>query len=80
MSVGIRWRTIANGKSLNGGSTFWAQLEELFGTGPIVLHESSVDQLRAFRVGLRDASEKKAVDDLIAALETHGEIEVFATY
>jgi hypothetical protein len=79
MSVNIYYRTIKKGKDLEEGapSSFIQMFEGAFAL-PAVLTKENIEVLNGMRIG--SEHHKETLEKIIEAIDTHGEIEVYAEY
>ncbi len=81
MSANLYWSPIRKGTDLpvNAPSSFMAALEDAMGhEGPWTLMVSDIPVLRGLAAGL--AHEREAIQSIIAAIERHSQIRVWAEY
>lgn len=80
MGATLRWKPLKPGKSLpvNAPSSFRDILGEAFGPDPWTLSSKDDQVLRGIYVACKD--ERKALDEIIEAIEKHGEIVIEVSF
>lgn len=79
MSANILYRTIKKGKSLevSSPSSFIEMFENAF-PFPTILRQENIEILNGMRIG--SEYHKETLKKIIEAIETFGEIEIYAEY
>lgn len=83
MSANILWQPVdpERGKDLNvsAPSSFIEDIEVLFGKLPVVIGKDSLQTLRGWEIGWKTHPDNP-VKRLIEAIETHGDIKIWAQW